>query len=467
VVWCASFQAAWKRLQHDLVKEPVRLDGAETLVEALNEAPDPAADIPEKWLYAAAGLTEDGIVERIQREMAERFPDKEPDIGIADGLLAYAYLSAALNFPKPYFQNDEPLLFTDSSGRRTPISSFGIREKDDHAYHHLRFQTAVLFAGLNDGGHPEFALDLWRDSEPAQLVVACVQPQETLVETVQLVEKRIPDGVKKVLAGQATADDSIIDATYMGGTGVILVPDMDWRLEHVFSELCGKAFVNTGIELPPIDMAMQDIEFKLSRSGVQLTSEAKLLTLGIEDRVVCLLDRPFLLYMKLRRSERPFLAMWVDNAELLKPFSAEDALAAQSAAEDAMAAKSAAEDALAAQSTAEDAWLRAQEIFERVESIVGPEASPDPQAAEAFRIYKEWCGQARRDHENGRLYQDVIDDLQWSADRLIKIHRGEWPEPQPPAEPPTPEPTPAPVIDEKAQPAGGMLGRLFDRLRGK
>lgn len=69
VVWCASFQAAWKRLQNDIFEGPIRLIKAEALAEALNSAPDPVADIPHEWLYTAAGLTRDGIIETIQREM--------------------------------------------------------------------------------------------------------------------------------------------------------------------------------------------------------------------------------------------------------------------------------------------------------------------------------------------------------------------------------------------------------------
>jgi len=40
------------------------------------------------------------------------------------GFIAYAFLTAALKFPEPYLQNDEPLLFTGNSDRQTVISSF-------------------------------------------------------------------------------------------------------------------------------------------------------------------------------------------------------------------------------------------------------------------------------------------------------------------------------------------------------
>jgi len=66
------------------------------------------------------------------------------------GFIAYAFLTAALKFPEPYLQNDEPLLFTGNSDRQTVISSFGIREKDDHRYLELRHQLRVLHTNQDE-----------------------------------------------------------------------------------------------------------------------------------------------------------------------------------------------------------------------------------------------------------------------------------------------------------------------------
>jgi hypothetical protein len=151
--------------------------------------------------------------------------------------------------------------------------------------------------------------------------------------------------------------------------------------------------------------------------------------------------------MKLRQSERPFLVVWVDNAELLKPFSPVEELNAHA--------------------ISEAVWLMVQEIIENVESTIGPDVGPELKASETYQSYQGLCHEARYLYANDQLYKESIGDLQEYAERVVKIHRGEWTEPIPPAEPPTVEPPQAPAADEKAQPAGGILGRLFDRLRGK
>ena len=51
VIWCASFLAAWKVLEHDLAGEPVLVEGAPQAAISLSTASDPRPVIPEDSLY--------------------------------------------------------------------------------------------------------------------------------------------------------------------------------------------------------------------------------------------------------------------------------------------------------------------------------------------------------------------------------------------------------------------------------
>src|SRR5690349_5809188 len=78
-IWCASFLAAWKELAAQVTGEAIALEGAPGLADSLNAAPDPRRGIlPQNALYVAAGWMTNGIVERIRKEMSQRFPAKEP-----------------------------------------------------------------------------------------------------------------------------------------------------------------------------------------------------------------------------------------------------------------------------------------------------------------------------------------------------------------------------------------------------
>ena len=103
---------------------------------------------------------------------------------------------------------------------------------------------------------------------------------------------------------------------------VLLVPNLNWEVRHHFAELEGsdKRFLNAGFSGYYIAKAMQTIRFKLDRSGAELASEAQMHCKPMATRFVC--DRPFLIVVKKRGTERPFFVMWVDNAELLcKPLA--------------------------------------------------------------------------------------------------------------------------------------------------
>jgi hypothetical protein len=308
-VWCASFISAWKALEADIVKEPPTLQGSPAMAAALNKAADPRPEIPKSSLYTAAGWVNKGIVEQITKDFRVAFPGRaEPEFKEVqpDSAVAYAYLEAAVKFKLPYFQNDQPFVFTDSSSHTTELNSFGIRSKDDYAYERLRQQPAILFSirGNEYRFQPtEYAVDLDRTSKPVQIVLAVIKPQSTLAAMMESVEAKI------AASGRRVGDDGL------GPRDVLLAPDIAWRISHHFAELEGKDFANAALKGRKLKIAQQDIEFHLNRSGAELWSEAKVYVLPMDTHF--LFDRPFLLYMKQRGARTPFFVMWVENAELL------------------------------------------------------------------------------------------------------------------------------------------------------
>jgi hypothetical protein len=70
-----------------------------------------------------------------------------------------------------------------------------------------------------------------------------------------------------------------------------------------------------------IATALQTIDFRLDRSGVELKSESRLVAAC--DDPDFRFDHPFLIVVKKRGAEWPFFVMWVDNAELLSKPSGE------------------------------------------------------------------------------------------------------------------------------------------------
>jgi hypothetical protein len=314
-IWCASFLAAWKGFVEQVTQEAIALKESDELVASLNSAPDPRPDIPPMALYVASGWRPEGIIQRIQKDMAHKFPSKPtPTFADAaiDSFVAYSYLEANVKFSLPYFQNRQPLEFSNSDGRKISVTSFGIRHEDDYAFFKLRSQPRILFRkGEEYAGSLEFAIDLCAESRPSQIVVARIKREPTLAGAIARVKREVKD----MEALGITDPKRAAHLQNVGPNDVLLVPDLGWLVSHHYFELEGRTFVNAKLKGRRLDVAQQDISFRLNRSGAELKSESKMFVSPIPTRYV--LDRPFLIYMSQRDAKTPYFAVWVDNGELL------------------------------------------------------------------------------------------------------------------------------------------------------
>ncbi len=310
LVWCASFLCGWKALENDLAKGPIALEGSPAMLAALQNAADPRPSVPEESLYVAAGWNDKGIVERVTAELAAKFPGKAAPTfpGITPtSFVAYAYLEARVKFALPYFQSRGPLEFTDGHGVKTKVRSFGIRGEDDYAYEDLRRQAGVLYASKRWSPKPfECVVDLDRESQPNQVIVAMLNTGRTLSEKLAAVEEKIAAAEEEEGEGNGYG---------LGPTDVLLVPDIAWSISHHHAELEGRRVENGPLKGQRLDVVQQDIQFRLDRSGAEVRSEWKSYCMPIATFYV--LNRPFLVCMRKRGAKTPFFALWVDNAELL------------------------------------------------------------------------------------------------------------------------------------------------------
>jgi hypothetical protein len=329
-VWCASFQLAWNELRGSLIGDRVRVEAADAMVDSLNSESLTENDLPEGSCFAVAGLVRDGIVQRIQKEMAERFPFvSTPTFPLGSSLIAYAYLETGAKFGVPFFENRQPLLFHGANGSTAEVKSFGIRAQDAYAYRRLREQVEVLHVHRSRDpkqiSEPaEFILDLDRYSSPNQIIVACIPRQPTLADALAYCDSRIGEfrgTLEHHLAMHYRAEElkrAVDRIGRLGSNDTVLVPDIFLDIDARLSQIEGKRIINSPIEGLSIDVAQQVIKFRLDRGGAELKSEAKSVVLPIPSHFQ--LNRPFLLYMRRRGVSRPFVSVWVGGPELLEAF---------------------------------------------------------------------------------------------------------------------------------------------------
>ncbi len=310
-IWCSSFQLAWNEMKDTVIKEPLQVMGAEALCVQLNSGRQTKNDLLPESYYANAGSVSNGIIQTIQTDMASRFPAVPiPQFNPDDQYIAYAYLETYIQFTKAFLEVTEPLLFHDTSGKTTPVKSFGIQDGFLKEHEPLCKQVDVLYCKLDDQYKAtEYALDLCRDAQPYQIVVAVTERKDTLESTYNQLQDKIEDfPTHKDYEWLAQFQDN----------DILKVPDMFWTLTHRFKELEGAPLTNTNAAGMPISAAMQQISFRLDRAGVTLKSSSLVCVAAMPRDFI--FDKPFLLYLKKRDASQPFFVMWVDNAELLIPF---------------------------------------------------------------------------------------------------------------------------------------------------
>jgi hypothetical protein len=309
-IWCSSFQLAWNQMKDDVIGAPIQVVGAEELAARLNAAEQSAADIESRSFYAAAGRVKEGIISKVKKDMAAKFPSHPvPDFNeiarIPRAILAYSYLIANVPFIYPYRQVRSKFIFTDSNGIETNVDAFGVWGHGSQ-YKRMREQAEILYFHTDSNYQmKEFAVDLCRHSKPYQVVVAVVEPKDSLAQTLDYIHNQIADFKKS---------DNYKKKRFLYDYDVLKVPEMFWEIDHRFNELIGKIVTNANPPMPILE-AKQWIKFKLDRYGSVLESEANIATFASGRDFM--LNRPFLVYMKKRDCEQPFFVMWIDNAELL------------------------------------------------------------------------------------------------------------------------------------------------------
>jgi hypothetical protein len=277
-VWCAAFELAWKRAENDLIKNALRTQNSPEISARLNSSLTSENDVAPESLTIQS-------------------PDIQPN-----GIGASAKIKLDIPFKIPFFENDVPFEFKDSKGTTTKVASFGIRPKDEYAYYQLRSQVAVLGTVHDNSNYnlTEFAVDLDRNSNPYQIVLAVISPKSTLEEDVEYVKNMKPEWKRGI-----------------GPNDRLLVPNQNWEFHHQFKELLGP-ITNPGFADKPLVEASETVRFKLDRSGAELSSEAKVYYLPIPN--LYYFNRPFLVYIQKRGAAQPMFAAWVENAELLQKY---------------------------------------------------------------------------------------------------------------------------------------------------
>lgn len=297
LIYCSTFQLAWNVLWDDLIKAPIELTGSPTIQKMLNKRLTGKEDISDDAYIAMAGFNRDGIVQKIDEALLKKFNNKQGcgiKLSNPSDFLAYSYLFKKLEFKNKFEDlNASPIFFN----KAIKVETFGIKQ--------YSYEIAKQVKILDYNNDDDFILKLESKSQNDEIILAKIEPKETLLSTVDYVFEQIKNKETIVLEKG----------------DILKIPKFDFNIFKKYSELINRDFLNKNFEGYFISDAFQGIKFKLDEKGVILESYAAIIgsksvsfSPGTKQLIF---DKPFLFCLKEKTGKYPYFVMWVDNAELM------------------------------------------------------------------------------------------------------------------------------------------------------
>ncbi len=312
VVWCSTFQLVWNEGCR-YAGGDIRLKDEPPMVASLNRKAADIGDVDAASCVLVSGPLKDGVLQKVRKELDQKFrgaatPDLlneiEPKLP-PNGWLAYAYLFRELQFEHPFKRLTEPLTF---GGK--PTASFGLRPRTTYvaAEAHATEQVVIWDYQNKD----DFIVELQPKDASERIVLAKIPPSETLEKTVKTVQSRMVN------------DDGKWRESLLGMRDTFVVPILNFDLRRQYRELEGKTITTPGpLQDMRIIAALQAIRFRLDERGAVLKSQGAIMAKTAQGESdgprEYIFDAPFLILLERRNAKRPYLAIWVDNPELLVP----------------------------------------------------------------------------------------------------------------------------------------------------
>jgi len=315
---------AWNECMK-LTGGPLRFDRDSMLADQLNRREFTAEWAEERNCVVVADLVRNDVYGRIDRSL-RRIASKadflryRPDRSVAirpQDIVAYAYLQADLEFPTPFEKLDGELVF-----QGTPVSAFGIGPEPKVGQSHIYPQVWVHdYAGRDD-----FIVELHSKSKDDRLIMARVRPGETLLETIETVQKRLVPVPAVADIGRLTQEEKAAVLDHLAHSGdVLMVPKMAFEVSRTFSELLGLRLRPARQDLAKDLLLLQMnqlIRFEMDEKGASLRSVAQMsfscAAVGRQTDRWMVFDGPFLVMLQRKGAPLPYFAAWVANSELLR-----------------------------------------------------------------------------------------------------------------------------------------------------
>lgn len=308
LIWCATQQMAWEKLS-DKLKYPITLKNAQELSAVMNIHLADSGQLHSKsyWAFAYRDTEKNRskLINKITRKFGNLMLAQLKETSPEAGFLLYSWFYGSQGLTYSFNKSDKPMIFNGK-----PVASWNCLNFDNDTA--LRRHINIDDYRNDD----DFILSIECANLTEKLILAKVKPGNSLIQTINDVERRMVQQHKIFFVSKLSRKD------------VLIVPSLNFDILREFTGLSGKHVVMSRKKGPeeagPVTLAAQRLLFKMNGEGDHPYPVAPSKTAtgasGYSYPRRFVFDKPFLvLIQKDFLSIHPRFALWVANSELMIP----------------------------------------------------------------------------------------------------------------------------------------------------
>lgn len=295
-VYCSSIAISWNSLQENIFKGPVLLEKNISWVDFLNRE-SKNKSISKEYFSVFSGFGSDNVLSKFRQDVLNRFGyHYNPQISISNSsIYSFSFMKKKLVFESDLGElESENLRFNGEAN----IAWFGFYSgwDDNHGAVNIHDYKS----------DDDFILQIEAEGGDDEIYFAKIKPAATLLETYLEVIKRVHRGS----LSQLTIKDEV------------KIPYLNFQLKKEFEEIEGVKILNEKYKKYTFDKIIQIIDFDLNETGISVESLTEVhAVFGGRQKVIprkLIFDKPFLIIMKEKSLNAPYLLLWIGNNEFMR-----------------------------------------------------------------------------------------------------------------------------------------------------
>ncbi len=290
------------------------------LADKLNKTQFPTNSIPEDAFLIYSSKMSKEALSKLRSLLKEKFGNSAPSIpeslnGPLIRFFAYCHLQRTLPFSKEFLRPKKTKLKFKAKESQTEVEFFGSTQHTSDKYTDY---TRLL----HWKDESQFTLQFLTRRKGESIVLSKMDKPKNIMAAIETIKKQV-NAEYKIFGYESVNGIRESRLNALGKGDVLAVPVINCKITNNFTELCDKSFTSGKNTQDSIEIAYQDLLFKMDESGATVRSSAYSDTfMGSTQNAFprrFIFDKPFMLTLWKNGADFPYLAIWIATTDIMIP----------------------------------------------------------------------------------------------------------------------------------------------------